>query len=646
MPQADEAEDARAADPLLRALVEVVEAETGDSFFRALVRQLATALGVRYAFVSELTRGGTHFRTLALWARGAFGDNLELPLAGTPCEAVLGGQSCHYADGLQQRFPEDHGLVDWGVVSYAGVPVTRASGAVVGHFAILHDAALSEREGRRALDVMRIFAARARAELERQEALDRLRASEQQLENVIDSAADGIVVTDEAGTILLVNRAAERMLGCRAADAVGTPVHRFGTDEAVAARKVAEEHLARTPGARVFFGEEQGVYARRADGSLFLQEGSLTRSETGGRVDYTIVFRDVEERRGGARHLDELRRQNEYLREEIRSLYNFEEIVGRSRALRRVLEQVERVARTDASVLILGETGTGKELVARAIHAASPRRDRPLVKVSCAALSPGLVESELFGHEKGAFTGAAEARVGRFELAQGGTIFLDEVGEIPLDVQVKLLRVLQEREFERIGGRTTLRVDVRVIAATHRDLERAIAEGRFRQDLFYRLNVFPVTLPPLREREDDLPLLVAYFVERHAARVGRSFAPVSDATLGQLRRYPWPGNVRELENVIERTVILSRGPELEVPPGLLELPRPGAGGAGVAASAGAGRPLSLDELERRHIVETLRATGWRIDGPNGAAVRLGLHASTLRSRMKKLGIARSRDAAS
>jgi transcriptional regulator with GAF, ATPase, and Fis domain len=298
------------------------------------------------------------------------------------------------------------------------------------------------------------------------------------------------------------------------------------------------------------------------------------------------------------------------------------------------------VAGTDASVLISGETGTGKELVARAIHARSPRKDRPLVKVNCAALAPGLVESELFGHEKGAFTGASERRTGRFELADGGTIFLDEVGEIPLETQVKLLRVLQEREFERAGGSQTLRVDVRVIAATNRDLEKTIAEGKFRQDLFYRLNVFPLRVPPLRERKGDVPLLVHHFAQRHAARVGRPIAAVSDATLELLVRYPWPGNVRELENVIERAVILARGPVLEIDPAVLGLPAAEPAGPNATPSA----DLSLAELERRRIVEVLSATGWRIEGEKGAAGRLGLHPNTLRSRIKKLRIRRSDDA--
>jgi transcriptional regulator with GAF, ATPase, and Fis domain len=347
--------------------------------------------------------------------------------------------------------------------------------------------------------------------------------------------------------------------------------------------------------------------------------------------------------------------QNVYLQEEIKSVHNFEEIIGQSPALLDVLEKVQRVARTDATVLITGETGTGKELIARAIHSASQRRDKPLIKVNCAALPVGLVESELFGHEKGAFSGAISRRVGRFELANGGTIFLDEVGEVPLDVQVKLLRVLQEREFERIGGTNPINVDVRVIAATNRDLVKSIREGRFREDLYYRLNVFPITLPPLRDRAADVPLLVHVLVARFAARVGVRIDSVGKPTMERLSRYSWPGNVRELENVLERAVILSNGPTLEIDPEVFASaaatrpanagpPTPSGSESTRQAAAGAGLNAPLESLAssmRNHILAALEQSGWVIDGPRGAAKILGLHPNTLRSRMKKLGIVRT-----
>jgi len=324
-----------------------------------------------------------------------------------------------------------------------------------------------------------------------------------------------------------------------------------------------------------------------------------------------------------------LERENLYLQEEIKTERNFEEIVGRSRAIKKVFKAIETVAPTNATVLLLGETGTGKELVARAIHNLSPKKDNVLVKVNCAALPAGLIESELFGHEKGAFTGALTKKAGRFELADGGTIFLDEIGDLPLDLQAKLLRVLQEGEFERVGASGTTKVNVRVIAATNQDLERAIKEGKFREDVFYRLNVFPIQLPPLRERKEDIPLLVRYFVTKHGAKLGKKLETISEKTMEALVNYAWPGNVRELENVIERSVITSQGTQIELE-NRLQSP----------ASPRQNRVPTLSEMERVHILNTLKSTGWKVSGNQGAAKILGLKPTTLDARMKKLGIKR------
>ncbi len=327
-----------------------------------------------------------------------------------------------------------------------------------------------------------------------------------------------------------------------------------------------------------------------------------------------------------------------YLEEEIRTEHNFEEIVGESAALHQVLDQVAIVAPTDSAVLILGETGTGKELIARAIHNRSGRRDRTFVKVNCAALPTGLLESELFGHEKGAFTGAIAQKIGRFELAHRGTLFLDEIGDIPLELQPKLLRVLQEHEFERLGSTRTLRVDVRLVAATNRDLAQMVAERQFRSDLYYRLNVFPLSLPPLRERREDIPLLVQYFTQKSGRRMGKRIETIPTETMNTLVRYPWPGNIRELENFIERAVILSRGTTLQAPLAELKVP-----GAGTPAAADAPAPVkagTLEEAEREHILSALRAANWKVGGAKGAAARLGISRTTLNSKMRKLGISR------
>ncbi|HKY32669.1 MAG TPA: sigma 54-interacting transcriptional regulator [Candidatus Polarisedimenticolia bacterium] len=516
------------AQQMLKAIGEGTASVTGSDFFRSLVRHLASALGVKFAFVAECEHDSA--TTLAFWAGDGYADNVEYDLAGTPCLEVHRGDTCFFPRGLGSLFPADKPLIELGAESYLGVPLMDAARRVIGHLVILHDRPLEEDP--QAVSVLESFAARAGAELERLKAEEKLRAA---LEEVR----------------VLKNR---------------------------------------------------------------------------------------------------LHAENVYLQEEIRREHNFDEMVGTSPALLSVLRQVEQVAPTDATVLILGETGTGKELLSRALHDHSPRNQRPLVKVNCGAISAGLVESELFGHVKGAFTGALDRRVGRFELADGGTLFLDEVGELPPDTQVKLLRVLQEQEFEPVGSSRTQRVDVRVIAATNRDLEEAMKAGRFRSDLFYRLMVFPLRLPPLRERRSDIPQLAAFFLGQLARRAGKQVESISRASMDRLMAYDWPGNVRELKNVLERALVLCRGPVLELdegllPPGWAAEARPAPAEPAPAEPAfplGAAPLPTLEDAERGFIMEALRRAAWIIEGPRGAAQALSLHPNTLRSRMKKLGIVRPR----
>ena len=329
---------------------------------------------------------------------------------------------------------------------------------------------------------------------------------------------------------------------------------------------------------------------------------------------------------------ERLRAENLYLQREIAQQFNFGEIIGKSRAIRQVFMLLEQVADMNATVLLLGETGTGKGVVARAIHANSSRKARPMITVNCSTLPANLVESELFGREKGAFTGADARQMGRFELANGGTIFLDEIGEMPMDLQSKLLRVIQDGEFERVGRPYTIKVNVRIIAASNRNLEEEIRSGRFRRDLYYRLNVFPITIPPLRLRVEDIPLLVNHFVAKFNKKIGKKIDTVSKETMNALQKYHWPGNVRELENVIERAVIISYGGTLQV------LDRFDTFSIGEEPAETGIKALFV--MEQDHILDVLKKTGWRIDGPKGAAVILGLNASTLRSRMRKYGIFR------
>ncbi|MEN8145265.1 MAG: sigma 54-interacting transcriptional regulator [Gemmatimonadota bacterium] len=467
-------------------------------------------------------------------------------------------------------------------------------------------------------------------------------------ELILHAAGEGIYGLDCDGITTFVNPAAAQMLGWTQEELIGKPqhdvIHHSRPDGSSYARRECPIYAAFKDGKVHRIDDE--VFWRK-DGSSFPVEYMSTpiREEDGSLVGAVVTFSDITSRKKAESDLREalneiealknrLQAENVYLQEEIKLNHNFEEIVGESRALRAVLHEVEQVAETEATVLILGETGTGKELIARAIHDLSDRRTRPLVKVNCAALPSTLIESELFGHERGAFTGAQSRRQGRFELADGGTIFLDEVGDLPLELQAKLLRVLQEGEFERVGGTETKRVDVRVIAATNRDLAVHVRDGAFRSDLYYRLNVFPISLPPLRKRKSDIPILVRMFTERYARKLGRDISTIPQEVLDQLRSYPWPGNIRELQNVIERSVIASPGEKLRVVG--LESPSDGS-----PPDSAPGESTTMEEVEREHIVRTLERSGWKIQGPDSAADLLDMNPSTLRSRMRKLGIERS-----
>jgi len=385
------------------------------------------------------------------------------------------------------------------------------------------------------------------------------------------------------------------------------------------------KYRIRTAGGERKWVWEQGVGLFRESDELIFIEGFITDI-----TDIKLAEHELIKKEQIVRALkDKLQEETTYLKEEIKLQSNFEEIITKSPAFRSVLKSIEKVAATDSTVLVLGETGTGKELIARAIHNNSPRSQRALIKVNCTALVPELVESELFGHVKGAFTGAYTERQGRFELAHKGTIFLDEIGELPANLQVKLLRVLQEGEFERLGSTETIRTDVRIIAATNRDLEEAVRKGNFRQDLYFRLNVFPLTLPPLRERKEDIPLLVNHFIRKYSNKTGREIKGYSERVIHNLTGYSWPGNVRELENIIERAVVLSSGNRLV----------PGSWMPGDKKNI-SGRIRTLKENEKHHIMKALEATHWKVSGENGAASLLGMNRTTLEARMKKLGISR------
>ena len=506
-----------AVDSTLRSIMEGTASARGEHFFRSLVQYLAISLNAKTAFVAQINAERTGVRTLAVWSSGEHRDNYEFQLAGTPCEKILSGNIQHFPDNIRELFPSDRALNALDACSYLAIPLTDDRGFVVGHLAVIDDKRMNADE--RELSIFHIFAARATAEMMRQQTQQQLEESRQR-----------------------------------------------------------EDRLQ---------SERQRIEAEVA-----------------------------------------------YLREELRSRSNFAEIVGESDGVWKVLRSIDMVALTDSTVLILGETGTGKELAARAIHTNSKRRDGSFVRVNCAALPESLLESELFGHEHGAFTGATRQRSGRFELADGGTIFLDEIGEMTLAAQARLLRVLQEHELERVGGSQTIQIDVRVIAATNRNLLEMVDDGTFREDLYYRLNVFPIQMPALRERLEDIPTLVRFFLTKLGPRLGRNIDKVPEAILDTLREYSWPGNIRELENIVERAMILTPGETLQLPTGVIPVRKK-------QKQTGA-RLQSLHDMERNHIEAVLAHTGGVIAGPAGAAKILELNPNTLRSRMQKLGISTQR----
>ncbi len=663
------------ADPnqMLRLISEGTAAVIGGDFFRSLAYHVIVSTGIRYAIVTECANTArTRVRTLVYIEHDHFLDNFEYDLTGTPCEIVMKGDNYYCTADLDVLFPKDEG-----VKSYFGVPIFLSNGEVIGHIAIFDTKPLVISE--RKLNVLKIFASRAGAEIERKRKDETIHQNMARYRSLFEDSPIGMCEEDfsqvkkyidslkvKYGTDLLsvfnttpdeirntyrqvvrlhANKSQVKLFDLETEEqyfeylsnsfmpaAFSDLVVTFDSGETVFEREIEIKTAA---------GRRRTLKVKRV--LLAEHERDWSRSIIS-CVDTTQQKKAQEDLRDALEEVktlkERLEAENIYLQQEIKLDHNFEEIVSKSEKFRRALDKVEQVAGTDATVLILGESGTGKELIARAIHNNGRRSKKALVKVNCAALPANLIESELFGHEKGAFTGAIAQKIGRFELADGGTIFLDEIGEMPLDLQSKLLRVLQEGEFERVGSSKTTKINVRVIAATNRDLQASVGNKEFRADLYYRLNVFPIALPPLRERKEDIPLLVTHFCKKYSLKLGKKIEAVAKPVLDALVIYDWPGNVRELENIIERGLIVSASNSLQygdwLPVQNPGIPVP----TGPPAATGDTSKMSLEHLERQHIIGVLNTVNWKIRGENGAAKILELNPTTLEARMKKLGITR------
>jgi PAS domain S-box-containing protein len=628
-------------EQLLFSVSEATSGFVGHDYFRELTKFITLTLGVKYSLISECTDDKkTRLRTIAYVENAEPKENIEYDLQGTPCEIVMKGKNYFCPDELEKNFPKEKG-----VRSYVAVPIySPSTGEVLGHIAALDTKPMSEAQNQ--TSILKIFAARAGSEIERLKAEQKLREtlesanfqlqkqlkeSEERFRDLFEEAPIAYVHEGLDSKFIRANRAALKSLGLKPEDVTTMFGKTLVVDNPENQKRLKDAFDSIGKGV-----DTGGVILelKRKDNGKPLWIQWWSKPDPSGEFTRTM-FIDITEQELMKQEKARLQAQNQYLQEEIKLTHNFEEIVSRSINFKKVLQQIEQVSATDATVLILGESGTGKELIARAIHNISNRSKQPLVKVNCATLPANLIESELFGHEKGAFTGAVEKKIGRFELADGGTIFLDEIGELPVELQAKLLRVLQEGEFERLGNPKTLKVNVRVIAATNRNLLAAIEKKEFREDLYYRLNVFPILCPPLRERKDDIPLLVKHFCKKHEGKIGKSVHTVPENVMEALMVYDWPGNIRELENIIERALILSNKGVLEygdwVP-------------AHTTETNGTAKPVAtkLDDVEKEHILSVLKQTNWRVSGEKGAAKILGLNATTLEARMKKLGIVRQK----
>ena len=619
---------------ILKKIVEGTSDQTGEQFFRILVKNLAESLNAHGVWVTEHLKQTNRLRALAFWLRDHYVDDYEYDIPGTPCEPVLDSHTiCHVAEDVIELYPNDPDLPPLDAVSYMGLALRDENDVVLGHLALLDNKPMAELP--EAFAIFRIFAARAAAELRRMQYERRLIENEAKLNRMINGTMESLVECDDNFIITQFNKAASYNFQTRGGTLAGINIKElFNAQdyERVVATAIRLKVQVDGNASTIIKGNLNCI---TQEGNLFPAEVAVSQYEYQKKIYFALFIRNLSEHEKAREEIKQLNAEAVFLREQVNQHY-FNHIIGESPQILKALEAIRQVAPTNSTVMIRGETGTGKELFALAIHKASRRNQKPMVALNCAALPSDLVESELFGHVKGAFTGAASARDGRFLLADGGTIFLDEIGELPLPLQAKLLRVLQEGEFEPVGSSGTIKVDVRVVAATNRNLEEEIERGRFRSDLYYRLNVFPVEIPPLRDRGNDIILLAEAFLDKYARRSAIPPVKLNEADRQQLLAYHWPGNVRELQNLMERCIIASQGKSFsfrEILPS-------------------SGPPVKIDdvseqrvytnaemaEFEKQNIIRAMQLTNWKISGADGAAALLQVPVSTLSSRIVKLKI--------
>ena len=640
---ANKAKNKNISEEKLFSIFEATAKETGKRYFEALILNLSNSLNTYGAWANVYNEDQSKAKSLAFLIDNEFLPDFEYDLKGTPCETVIKNDTLLYIpDNLLEIYPDDPEMKE-GMkkpLSYLGVPIKDTDGKIIGNMGVLDSKPMPEKP--RDIEIFNLFAERATAELQRIKSDAEMKEREENIGKLLDSTLEAIIELDREMNVNLVNSSAENMFLCPSNHFIGLSFSDFLSKNSINKLSELQIKLDNLPLGKRHLVIENGLDIVRIDGTTLNVEATLSEFYMGNENYFTLILRDVKEGSEVSGLKTNIELERPVLNDKFRDSSCNEEILGNSLLLLKILEDIRKVAPAETTVLVQGETGTGKELIARAIHNQSTRKDAPLIKVNCAAIPSNLIESEFFGHEKGAFTGATSKREGRFSLANGGTIFLDEIGELPLDLQSKLLRVLQEGEFEPLGSSKTFKVDVRVVAATNKNLSEEVNKGNFREDLFYRLNVFPLSVPPLRERGEDIILLADKFAESFSSRLGITTEPIDQQNREKLLSYDWPGNIRELQNVIERAVLTSEK-------GILNIEIPGSDSVSVKSKELSDAKSKekiltsseIQQIEKDNIIKALEATNWKISGDKGAAKLLGIPPTTLTSKIKALGIKRS-----